>query len=88
MQFFKQCLSLESNNFGACMHLATLLASQNEGQRAQKYFMHAIKIDPNSAAANYGLGMVLQEYTQDKEAPIPYYQRVIAQQPNHYKALT
>ena len=70
------------------MHLANLLAGQGEGQRAKKYYQHVLKLDPASVSANYGLGMVLQHFSQDKEAPIPYYQSVIKFQPSHYKALT
>jgi Tfp pilus assembly protein PilF len=41
---FKKCLTLDSKHFDACIHLANLLANVGEGQRAAKYFKHAIKI--------------------------------------------
>jgi len=56
---YKKCLTLESEHFGACIHLANLLANIGEGQRAAKYFKHAIKINPNSVNANFGMGKAL-----------------------------
>ena len=60
MQNFKKCLTLDQNHFGACIHLANLLANLGEGQRAAKYFKHAIKIDEDSINAHFGLGKALQ----------------------------
>jgi tetratricopeptide (TPR) repeat protein len=57
---FKKCLTLDNKNFAACIHLANLLANIGEGQRAAKYFKHAIKIDPDSLNAHFGLGKTLQ----------------------------
>ena len=88
MHNFKQCLQLDSNHFGACIHLASLLSSQGEGQRSAKYYKHALKLEKDSVVANYGLGKALQEYTKDKDQCISYYKKVIALEPNHYKALT
>ena len=59
MQHYKQCLTLDSNHQAACMHLASLLAGQGEGVRAKKYYLHVLKIEPDSVSANYGLGMCL-----------------------------
>jgi tetratricopeptide (TPR) repeat protein len=41
---YKKCLTLDNKHFGSCIHLANLLANVGEGQRAAKYFKHAIKI--------------------------------------------
>jgi len=41
---YKKCLTIDPKQFGACIHLANLLANVGEGQRAAKYFKHAIKI--------------------------------------------
>lgn len=41
---YKKCLTLDNKHFGACIHLANLLANVGEGQRAAKYFKHAIKV--------------------------------------------
>lgn len=57
---FKKCLTIDTNHFGACIHLANLLANMGEGQRAAKYFKHAIKIDPESVNAHFGLGKAIQ----------------------------
>ena len=73
MQNFKKCLTLDNNHFGACIHLANLLANLGEGQRAAKYFKHAIKIDAESINAHFGLGKALQQYSEDKDAPIPHF---------------
>ena len=59
MQNFKKCLTIDNNHFGACIHLANLLANLGEGQRAAKYFIHAIKIDSESINAYFGLGKAL-----------------------------
>jgi tetratricopeptide (TPR) repeat protein len=55
----KKCLTLDNNHFGACIHLANLLANLGEGQRAAKYFKHALKIDPDSVNAHFGLGKAI-----------------------------
>ena len=60
MQNFKKCLTLDSNHFGSCIHLANLLANMGEGQRAAKYFKHAIKIYPESINAYFGYAKALQ----------------------------
>ncbi len=56
---FKKCLTIDNNHFGGCIHLANLLANMGEGQRAAKYFKHAIKIDPESVNAHFGLGKAI-----------------------------
>jgi tetratricopeptide (TPR) repeat protein len=56
---YKKCLTLDTKHFGACIHLANLLANIGEGQRAAKYFKHAIKIDPKSVNALFGMGKAL-----------------------------
>ena len=56
MASFKKSLTMENNHFGACMHLASLLANLGEGERASKYFKHAIKIDGEAINAHFGLG--------------------------------
>ena len=73
MQNYKKCLTLDSNHFGGCIYLANLLANLGEGQRAAKYFKHAIKIDPDSLNAHFGLGKALQQYSEDKDAPIEHF---------------
>ena len=74
---YKKCLQIDRDHFGACIHLANLLANLTEGQRAAKYFRHALKIDPNSLNANFGMAKALQQYSEDKDAPIPHFQLVI-----------
>ena len=60
MLSFKKCLTLDPDHFGACIHLANLLANLGEGQRAAKYFKHAIKIDSENINAHFGLGKAIQ----------------------------
>lgn len=74
---YKMCLQFDQDHFGACIHLANLLANLAEGQRAVKYFKHALKIDPDSINANFGIAKSLQQYSEDKEAPIPHFLRAI-----------
>ena len=68
--------------------MANLLANLAEGQRAVKYFKHALKIDPESINANFGIAKALQQYSEDKEAPIPRFLRAIQKEPQHFKAHT
>lgn len=82
------CLQFDQDHFGACIHLANLLANLAEGQRAVKYFKHALKIDPDSINANFGIAKSLQQYSEDKEAPIPHFLRAIQKDAQHYKAHT
>lgn len=64
---FKKCLTLDTKHFPACLHLANLLANVGEGQRAAKYFKHAIKLADTSPDINkeslvnayFGLGKTL-----------------------------
>ena len=88
MQNYKKTLTLDNNHFGGCIHLANLLANLGEGQRAAKYFKHAIKIDPESLNAHFGLGKALQQYSEDKDAPIPHFEEVLKREPKHFKTLT
>jgi tetratricopeptide (TPR) repeat protein len=55
---FKKCLASDGNHFDACIHLANLLTDLSEGQRAIRYYKHALKIDPNSVAALFALGKI------------------------------
>ena len=70
------------------MHLASLLANLGEGERASKYFRHAIKIDEEAINAHFGLGKSLQQFAENKNAPIPHYLEVLKRDPEHFKALT
>ncbi len=54
-------------------HLATLLANTGDNKKAAKYFRHALKIQPDSIAANFGLGKTLHAVTNNAEASIPYF---------------
>ena len=81
-------MTIDNNHFGGCIHLANLLANLGEGQRAAKYFKHAIKIDGESVNAYFGLGKALQQYSEDKDAPIPHFKEVLSREPNHFKTLT
>lgn len=61
--------------------MANLLANMGEGQRAAKYFKHAIKIDPESVNAHFGLGKAIQQYSDDKQAPIAHFEEVLKREP-------
>ena len=52
-----------------------------EGQRSAKYFKHAIKIDPESVNAHFGLGKAIQQYSDDKQAPIAHFEEVLKREP-------
>jgi len=68
------------------LHLATLLVQLKETAKAAKYFKHALKIDPNSIVANYGLGKTVHALTSNVDAPIKYDKLVIEKDPNHFKS--
>ena len=95
---YKKCLTIDNKHFGACIHLANLLANVGEGQRAAKYFKHAIKVaseNPDSVGkdslvnAYFGLGKTLQQYSDNKDAPISPLEKVVKElDPTHYKAYT
>ena len=59
---FKKCLQREERNFGAAIHLASILQGLNEIERSHKYFAMALQIDHNSIAANYAIGKLYQEH--------------------------
>jgi len=56
---YKKCLTIDGKHYNACLHLANLLANLGEGQRAAKYFKHALKIDSDSVNARFGLAKTL-----------------------------
>ena len=94
---YKKCLTLDNQHFGACIHLANLLANVGEGQRAAKYFKHAIKVASDDSVigkeaivnAYFGLGKTLQQYSDNKDAPIAPLTKVVTElDPTHYKAFT
>ena len=94
---YKKCLTLDNKHFGSCIHLANLLANVGEGQRAAKYFKHAIKIAQDDATvpkealvnAYFGLGKTLQQYSDNKDAPVAPLEKVVSElDPTHYKAFT
>lgn len=82
----KQCLVLDQENFGACIHLATLLANTGENKKACKYFKHALKLNPKSIPANFGMGKILHAITSSGGQSIPYFKKVLELDPNYYKA--
>ena len=53
--------------------MATLLANTGDNKKAAKYFRHALKIQPDSIPANFGLGKTLHAVTNNAEASIPYF---------------
>ena len=85
---YKKALSLDQGHFGASIFLANLLANVGEGQRAAKYFKHALKIDHESENAHFGLAKALQQYSDDKDAPLEHFLFVVGKNPKHFKAFT
>jgi tetratricopeptide (TPR) repeat protein len=85
---YKKSLTLDKNHYGATIRLANLLANLGEGQRAAKYFMHAIKVNPEEVNAHFGLGKAIQQYADDKDAPIEHFEEVLKRDPAHCKTLT
>ena len=84
----KKCLTYDKRHFGACILLANLLASIGEGGRALKYFQHALKIDPESDNAHYGMGKTLQQFYPDRKgASIPHFEYIAKKDQNNYKVL-
>lgn len=77
---------MDQEHFGAAIHLATLLANTGDNKKAAKYFRHALKIQPNSIPANFGLGKTLHSVTNNAEASIIYFEKVLELDPTHYKA--
>ena len=73
ISLLKQCLVLDKNHFGACIHLATLLANQGDHKKAAKYFKHCYSLDHNSVPVNFGLGKTLHSLTNNADEPIKYY---------------
>ena len=82
----KQCLVIDQENFGACIHLATLLANTGENKKAAKYFKHALKLNQNSIPANFGMGKILHAITSLGGSSIPYFKKVLELDPKYYKA--
>lgn len=85
---YKKALTIDPKSFGPCIHIANLLANLGEGQRAAKYFKHAIKIDSTVANGHFGLGKVLQQFSDNKNAPIEFFLKAIEKDPKHFKAMT
>eukprot|EP00347_Sterkiella_histriomuscorum_P012671 403367671 len=85
---YKKCLTLDNKHFGSCIHLANLLANIGEGQRAAKYFKHAIRIDNDSVNARFGLAKTLQQFSENKDAPIEHFEMVLQKDTSHFKAAT
>lgn len=40
---YKKCLTLDTNYAPACFQLGNILLSQQQGERATKYFKHGLK---------------------------------------------
>lgn len=59
---YKKCLKDDQSHFGACIFMANLLSNLSEGQRALKYFKHALRIDPNSINANFGIAKTYMQF--------------------------
>lgn len=66
--------------------MATLLANTGENKKAAKYFNHALKLNPNSIPANFGMGKILHTITGVGGSSIPYFKRVLELDSNYYKA--
>lgn len=60
----------DTEHFGSCIHLATLLANDGETYKAAKYFKHALKLEPSNVAAHFGLGKILHSTTENLDVPI------------------
>ncbi len=95
ISMLKQCLAIDTENFGACIHLATLLANTGENKKAAKYFKHALRLNPKSVPANFGMGKILHAITgvnsggsnvSQLAASIQYFKTVLELDPNYYKA--
>ena len=89
---YKLCLEQDQNHFGACIYMANLLSNLSEGQRAIKYFRHALKIDPDSINANFGIGKTFMQFvkieSKSRVFAENHFKKVLKLNPNHYKSLT
>jgi tetratricopeptide (TPR) repeat protein len=63
-----------------------MLANQGDANKAAKYFKYALKLDPNSVAASFGLGKSLHQITKNSSAALPHYEKCVALDSKHYKA--
>jgi tetratricopeptide (TPR) repeat protein len=67
--------------------LAVLLANNKELNKAQKYFKHCIKLQPNSHQAHYGLGKILSESSNTHPDALKHFKIAIENDRNNYKAM-
>ena len=77
IQQFKQCLALDSQHFGAAIHLATQLANMSEYAKAQKYFKHSLKLNPQSVPAHFGLAKILHQAQNNPIEALKHYRFVV-----------
>ena len=84
---FKQCLSLDQQHFGAAIHLATQLANLGDYTKAQKYFKHSLRLNPQSVPAHFGLAKILHQAQDEIDEALKHYRYVVENDSGHYKAL-
>lgn len=62
------------------------MANTGENKKAAKYFKHALKLQPNSVPANFGMGKIMHSLTSSGGSSIPYFKKVLEIDPEYYKA--
>lgn len=86
MIHYKQCLALDVNHFGATINLAIMLAHNQEIVKSQKYFKHAIKLNPKSIQAHFGLAKIYMRNTSTLKDAIKHFNFVCLNDSQNFKA--
>ena len=88
ISYFKKCLALDDNHFGASVFLANTLLELNQFKTAAKYYSNAIRIDTNKTSAHIGLILAVTRHTFGSEVAITYLKKIIKEDPDNFIVLT
>lgn len=59
IETFKRALFEDEKFITAAVHLATVLQVAGDDRRSMRYYLHALDVDPDCIAANYGLARLI-----------------------------
>ena len=88
MSSCEQYPNIDIEHFGENLQMANLLMEGGQGKRASICYQNAIRINPQSATAHFGLMLAVFRYANDTQTAITYLESELRIDPDSFTYLT
>ena len=81
---YKDIIEHDVDAFGASVRCGNLMLMLNMGSGAAKYFKNAIRLNPYSATAHFGLILTVKLFSKDIEIAVRFFKRRMVNDPENF----